>query len=317
MEIFIKESKLYIDSKLSMILNSIDHEISQELLSLVGKETGVNISYLSPDKDNYIYFYDKDISFYDRKFFYNNIKRNKIKLGRLINKIFPSKWDDKTIEEFTNLYISKLYKFEFSLVSGSEISSYYNRLDIKTGSLASSCMTGKSGNYFKIYVDNPESCSMLVLKLDGKFIGRAILWKIHNDNIGIKYLLDKAYTSYEFLNTMFQNWAKENNYAYIYKHQIHHNGKIYSKTPYSEDGLELIVKVKTCLEIDLNYFPYMDTFCVYDYEKGLLYTSRLDSNADLRYGILMDDTGGRFRFLKRRENKIKNRIISKFKNFFS
>lgn len=44
--------------------------------------------------------------------------------------------------------------------------------------LGSSCMKNMSKETFNIYVENPDSVKLLILTLDGKLLGRALVWKI-------------------------------------------------------------------------------------------------------------------------------------------
>ena len=114
--------------------------------------------------------------------------------------------------------------------------------------------------YLDIYVENPESCSLLILKgnTPDKIIGRALIWTIH-DGPGVagREFMDRVYMINDSDKLLFEAYAKEHNIfrsqTYTYK-----------------------IKVK---EGRYNYYPYMDTFTCYDYEKGIL-TSGVDGYSE-------------------------------------
>jgi hypothetical protein len=108
--------------------------------------------------------------------------------------------------------------------------------------------------YLDIYVENPEACSLLILKGEtpDKIVGRALIWTIH-DGPGVagRKFMDRIYTIKDSDRLLFEAYAKENNILrsinYTYK-----------------------IKVK---EGRYDYYPYMDTLTSYDYEKGILSSS--------------------------------------------
>ena len=89
--------------------------------------------------------------------------------------------DINEIEKFVNLLKSAMdSKPHFELWSGKQIYDAYlteNYLKRNYGTLGSSCMNNK--NYVGLYADNPEVCSILVLKDVDKILGRALVWKLN------------------------------------------------------------------------------------------------------------------------------------------
>ena len=111
-----------------------------------------------------------------------NSQGGRLKIGKLIKKIVPDV-ADSTIEKLVNLL--KTYKsgFQIKVVSGDEISKYYQKEScISGGTLSNSCMVGKDEQYkhiFDIYTKNPQSVSLVVM-LDsrGMCVARGLLWNI-------------------------------------------------------------------------------------------------------------------------------------------
>jgi len=187
-------------------------------------------------------------------------------IGRWVRHIFndvrqtPIKNED--LESFVNAYKSTYDKVnkvseKFELVKGEDIRYWYleDRYEEVKGQLGNSCMRYKKcQKYLDIYVENPEVCSLLILKSNtpDKIIGRALIWTIH-DGPGVagRQFMDRVYTINDSDRLLFEAYAKEHNIlrsqSYTYK-----------------------IKVK---EGRYDYYPYMDTLTCYDYEKGILSSS--------------------------------------------
>ena len=194
-------------------------------------------------------------------------------IGRWVRHIFndvrqtPIKNED--LENFVNAYKSTYDKVnkgseKFELVKGEDIRYWYleDRYEEVKGQLGNSCMRYKRCQpYLDIYVENPESCSLLILKGEtpDKIVGRALIWTIH-DGPGVagRKFMDRIYTINDSDRLLFDAYAKEHD---ILKSQSH----------------TYKIKVK---EGKYDQYPYMDTFTCYDYEKGIL-TSGLDGNRDV------------------------------------
>lgn len=202
-------------------------------------------------------------------------------IGRWVRHIFndvrqtPIKNED--LENFVNAYKSTYDKVskgteKFELVKGEDIRYWYleDRYEEVRGQLGNSCMRyQRCQKYLDIYVENPEVCSLLILKGDtpDKIIGRALIWTIH-DGPGVagRKFMDRIYTINDSDRLLFEAYAKENDIlrsqSYTYK-----------------------IKVK---EGRYDYYPYMDTFTCLDYEKGIL-TSGLDGDSEDILGLQNTD----------------------------
>lgn len=205
----------------------------------------------------------------------------KLKIGRYINRLLDlrlNKEDRKEytasdVEKFVNLFISKM-EFNknalnnFDLVNAEDIKKWYSG-DVysnKTGQLGQSCMQyDKCQSYFRIYIENPDVCQLLIFKdtTGNKILGRALLWKTDNGNC-----MDRVYTTKDSLIPLFNKWAEVNNYENCYK----------SDTQYK-------VKVNP---IDYEQYPYMDSFRFYIKDEGIL--TNIEPNG--HYWNLTSTSGG-------------------------
>ena len=187
-------------------------------------------------------------------------------IGRWVRHIFndvrqtPIKNED--LESFVNAYKSTYDTMakrseKFELVKGEDIRYWYleDRYEEVSGQLGNSCMRyTKCQKYLDIYVENPESCSLLILKGEtpDKIVGRALIWTIH-DGPGVagRKFMDRIYTIKDSDRLLFEAYAKENDIMRSVNHAYR-------------------IKVK---EGRYDYYPYMDTLTCYDYEKGILSSS--------------------------------------------
>jgi len=187
-------------------------------------------------------------------------------IGRWVRHIFndvrqtPIKNED--LESFVNAYKSTYDTMakrseKFELVKGEDIRYWYleDRYEEVSGQLGNSCMRyAKCQKYLDIYVETPESCSLLILKGEtpDKIVGRALIWTIHEGpNVAGRKFMDRIYTIKDSDKLLFEAYAKENDIV----RSVNHAYKI---------------KVK---EGRYDYYPYMDTLTSYDYENGILSSS--------------------------------------------
>ena len=187
-------------------------------------------------------------------------------IGRWVRHVFADVYGtpvpDKDIENFVNAYKSTHDKIskgseKFVLVKGEDIRYWYleDRYEEVSGQLGNSCMRHeRCQKYLDIYVQNLESCSLLILKGKDpdKIVGRALIWTLH-DGSGVagKKFMDRIYTIKDSDRLLFEAYAKE--------HDI-----LRSASPSYQ------IKVK---EGRYDYYPYMDTFMYLDTESGILTSS--------------------------------------------
>ena len=205
--------------------------------------------------------------------------KNQLKIGKLINKIFPGKFKDKEVEDFVNKFKSESESSDkFDIVKGEDIAYWYdcrNYIYSIKGVLNSSCMKNMNEEVFDIYTSNPDVCRMVILKNeDDELIGRALVWKVNLSEgdidfnpqlVDVKYFMDRIYHTEDSDVERFKKLAQSKGWAYKAQQsflnltEIIYNGKPYEVT------MEVNVK-----PVRYDRYPYMDTFASYDPDDGIL-----------------------------------------------
>jgi hypothetical protein len=202
--------------------------------------------------------------------------------------------DATDFEKFANAvksYVSVLgdddgngKNIQFKLVTGDDIRYYYyygnySELMGKDSNLWGSCMRSEDcQEYFDIYTENAEVCSLLVA-LDNaeNVLGRALVWTFKDGKRG----MDTIY-AHESLFESFITWAVDNQAYYKDRQSCHHqcfdrlNRERVDYTPY--------VQLK---KWRFSNYPYMDTLSILT-EYGVLQ----NENPSCDWKILRDTGGG-------------------------
>lgn len=266
-----------------------DNDIKQNFFDLTDKDDMV--SFIQQSKiDAMDDFPDDDDVLYNMK------GRGEIKIGRIIKYLcnlvytkseMPS---DKDIEQFVNVFKASGKEnkgIEFRLVSGEDISKYYDGRKYYTdhGTLGGSCMADEGPSYFDIYVENPDKVRLLIY-VDGKDLihGRALVWKLDKSPCEAKYFMDRIYTNADSDTIKFKKYAEEQNWMY----------KKYQRS-WVDDGVQFIYQGKEVFgEIEVSIkdgvfeeYPFLDTFCFLSPEKKLL-----SNLSDVDFYYLKDTDGG-------------------------
>lgn len=336
LESLINESFLYYTNDFEKILKRIkDNDIAEELISLKGTDVKPDMTFINvSDKEGYISFsqinkginaikkYGEENDFSDSlintfidnintgefkfKFGYSGFKdellsksRNEVKLGKLVNSVFPGKYSAKEVEEFVNKY--KTYSVDiknFEIVDGDDILFWYNadQYKVEEGSLGQSCMRhSRCKNYLKIYSENKDVCRLLILKdIDDtdKIVGRALIWKLetikdeNSDDIEVKYFLDRIYITEDKYMNDFKDYSDKNGWCYRtgtgYSDcaDVTFEGKSYRRT-------KMTVELENW---EFDEYPYMDTFKRLNTEESCLYND--DDSVNGCY--LMENTDGTY-----------------------
>lgn len=223
--------------------------------------------------------------------------RQTIRTGRGVRALLNSanvKFTDAEIEDFVNKYkaafdrLNDIFR-KFDLVSGPYIAHFYNhrnyRLGQSRGTLGNSCMSGVSPNFFKIYVENPEVCSLLILKSDdddAQIKGRALIWKLTLPE-GITFM-DRVYTHDDSDVQLFKDYAKFKGWYYKMRNDSSSDPVTISPSgdQTRHDELATIIKKKDYLE-----YPYVDTLKYLCERDKDIKISTDDSDSKC-----MEDTGG-------------------------
>jgi hypothetical protein len=226
--------------------------------------------------------------------------RSDAKIAKLVNQIFPDKYTNKEVEEFTNIFKNlKKQENEFELVKGNDIVKWYNKETYaeESGELGNSCMRySRCSSYFKIYTENPEAVSMLILKdAEGeKILGRSLVWKIDIDIEGVEYYMDRIYAIDDATKKMFQDYADD-------------KGWLKRRTSSYCDCRDFLLGEESYEDYDakvhlekwkFDEYPYMDTFKALIVESGTLINSE-DDDYSGRYIMThtdgaYDDTSGKW-----------------------
>lgn len=227
--------------------------------------------------------------------------RSDAKIAKLVNQIFPDKYTNKEVEEFTNLF-KKIgdTTSEFVLVEGEDIRTWYNedKYEFTTGELGSSCMRyRRCASYLNIYVENPEVCRLLILKSeDGEEIrGRVLIWKIAEIDIeNVEYYMDRIYAIDDATKLMFQEYADKQGWLKRLTSNYGDSKDFKLNTDVYTD-VEATVQLK---KWKYDYYPYMDTFKRLKKSDGILIND--DDSDDEGYYIMThtdgsyDDTSGKW-----------------------
>jgi hypothetical protein len=328
LESIINESILYYSRDTRSVLKRLkDNEIAKDLLSVEKTDIKPDITFVNLDKekDGYLSFItmrnaaklisdryphldymDKrpDIALADELWDLRDSSsgaevydksRNSIKIGKLVNKIFPGKYTDKDIEEFVNKFKASIDGSDvFELVDGTDIDHWYNYknyVDENKGNLGNSCMKSKSG-LFGIYNENPDVCKLLILKEDDKISGRALVWKLKSikrmrtEVEGVEWFMDRQYTNNDSDVEKFRNYAKEKGWAFKTNNNHHSFTNVTFNGEEFNAELEVEVKAK-----DYRRYPYMDTFRRFDPNTGILYNDD-ERESDNEGQYILEDTGG-------------------------
>lgn len=294
----INEAVLHFSRRLESALDKLeedDDEIASKLLFSAGRDLGPDITLIDFDdsKEGYFSFTTERhlkkniVSMYPGKdeewlkdVIYNTSRvrsfwdstgsdfvtsPQSVRIGKLINRLFPGQFSDKQREEFINKLKVNLenYGEKMELVDGDDIRYWYDgeQYAIRKGPLWSSCM--KDDDYFDIYAMNPEVCKMLILTEQEKLKGRALVWKVNHKDF--EWFMDRQYCSLDYDVEKFRKWARDHGWAYRATNSIHQPESVFfnGKAEY----IPLEVKVKPH---QYRTFPYMDTFKSYYPEEHVL-----------------------------------------------
>ena len=329
-ENMINESVIYFSERLNKTLKNLNDDISKDLIKIQATNISQDVTMVDISKDGYFsysternatnnlndnlpssryseYLFNKEINRgidpdYYVKLAGNMISnkqfksRNKIKIGRLINKLFPNKYNSIQLEDYTEKIKASIKKLEehFELVEGEDIDNWYwyQNYSEMGGTLGNSCMSKKRG-IFDIYNKNKDVCKLLILLKDDKLIGRALVWKLKTikassiNSDEIKYFMDRQYTIYQSDVVKFRNYADEQGWCY----KTNNNHYSYEEITYKNKNCNSSMTVEVS-PIDYNNFPYMDTFRRYDPFIYTLYNDNYNDNDEYEGNYILDSTTG-------------------------
>ena len=223
--------------------------------------------------------------------------RQTIRTGRGVKALLSKsdfKFTDADIEQFVNKYksawdtMNDIFR-KFELVSGDMIAHWYNHNNYyeQRGTMGSSCMKAVSSSYFNIYTNNPDKCSLLILKSDDgqKIKGRALVWNL--DSPKVTYV-DRIYTNNDSDVELFTQYAYGKGWYHKPNQSSSNDYGMIGKEGSRKEG-HLVVNLKNRNEGDYDRYPYLDTLKYFNTSSGKLTTEEMRGYGDY---ITLEDTGG-------------------------
>lgn len=320
-----RELKFVLSKRLIEILKTIDHEISDALLEAHNdlehnsKQTFIDIDETKDDvftfiqsskaaellnitQDEYdsnkplIYRLRDEISLDNDV--YKKL-RSPMKIGRLINTIFPGKFiaslrtenegKPKDVESFVRLYKATFNqddKFDlFEIVEGDDIAEWYNcnNYNDDGGSLGGSCMGSMEDSTFEIYTRNNDVVQMLILYTDTDretIRGRALLWTLTEP--ANRTYMERIYVNDSTDEQLYIEYAKKNKWLYKADQSYGVEYSIVDPVSHTTARIKLTATVDA---LDYDNYPYLDTLQFYNYDTGIL--SNKPTNA--KYQLISTD----------------------------
>lgn len=149
-------------------------------------------------------------------------RRQEVRTGRAMRSLLDTKGITYTaaeIETFVNEFKGTLSIMNdvfsrFEIVDGEDLLFWYHRKNYEfpsKGSLGSSCQAVGRKDWLEIYIDNPDTVKLLILKSadnDDKIVGRALLWKLEDG----KTMMDQIYVSNDPDYNVFKEYARSKGY---------------------------------------------------------------------------------------------------------
>ena len=151
--------------------------------------------------------------------------RQEIRLGRAVRLLLTAYGvpvTDAQIEGFVNDYrasfaiINDVFS-RFEIVEGEQLLYWYHRNRYEfphMGMLGGSCQAVGRRDWLQIYIDNPQTVKLLILKsenTDEKIVGRALLWTLDDG----RTLMDQIYTNKDSDTRVFREYADAKGYVQI------------------------------------------------------------------------------------------------------
>jgi hypothetical protein len=151
--------------------------------------------------------------------------RQEIRIGRGIRLLLGASGitvRDSDIEKFVNDFRATVKVMNdifsnFEIVDGEKLLYWYHRknyLEPNRGTLGTSCQAVGRPDWLEIYIKNPETVKLVILKspdFPDKIIGRALLWNLDDGH----KMMDYIYTSKDSDRKIFGDYAKHNGWYQI------------------------------------------------------------------------------------------------------
>jgi len=274
---------------------------AEYILQLLFSNT-MNIDYSNHIKNNFLLDLIS-LSFGDNGYINTHNDKQKIKLGKFINKIVLLVNQYGYNECITNDQIEKVvdkYKsfntpndnIYFNIIEGDDILKGYqidNYEKRNSSALHGSCMNNKS-DLLKLYTQNKNKVKLLTLNRNDKIIGRSLIWDLDKP----KYIfMDRIYAVDNYLYKIFEDFAISNNWIYrenYARNVFKVNCYFKSKNSHIEklsNKIRLTVKLNTD---NIKLYPYMDSFV---YRSHLTNKFYINSKNMINYTYYQSTNGGK------------------------
>jgi hypothetical protein len=233
---------------------------------------------------------------------WNATSRTNMKVGRIVRALLTKAGisvTDNELVEFVNLYKSTFDVIndafsKFELVNGSEISYWYSaeHYESETSSLGNSCMANVDSDFFDIYVENKDVCSLLILYSNdgeienGKFKsskirGRALVWKTTCGDT----FMDRIYTINDSDIDLFKQYCVDKNWWH--KKSQGTSSFLNLKRGSSEKEASYVVNLRNS---NFDHYPYLDSLMFLNRDSGELSNSAELISAE----IVLNSTSGEY-----------------------
>ena len=200
--------------------------------------------------------------------------RQEIRIGRAMRSLLNAKkitFTDAEIETFVNgfrgiLSVMNDVFSRFEIVDGEDLFFWYKRENYESqtmGNLGTSCQAVGRKDWLEIYIDNPDTVKLLILKSfenPNKIVGRSLLWNLEDG----KKLMDYVYTNKDSDRNVFKEFAKSKGYI------IRDDG----------DNETLVAYTKPKPE-GYNSYPSVDTMRHWDRNTGKLSNRRFPGSEEI------------------------------------
>jgi hypothetical protein len=147
-------------------------------------------------------------------------------------------------------------------VEGDDLGFWYNRRNYEfphQGNLGTSCQAIGRLDWLEIYIKNPETVKLLILKSDNhddKIVGRALLWTLEDGNT----FMDFVYTSKDSDQAVFREYATSKGYI----------------TNRGAANLVAYIKPERC-----DKYPSIDTMRHCDFRTGKISSRRFEGSSEI------------------------------------
>lgn len=313
------ELKMYLSFDMKNILNQMENPIAKDILNLNENNNKFDISFIDIHNDENdvgkitflnSYKYNEEVKKIEKdnldiiindntSIFWNTKNRSQpTKIGKIVKKLFKNKYNEISIENFTNEFKFKTKKNNrMKVVYGDEILKWYLEENYanNTGVLGNSCMKYKEkSSFMELYAENDKNndsfshIGMLILTDDNnKLLGRSIVW--FNSILPFKerIFMDRIYTIDDSDILLFKDYAKKRNWLYKRKQSYNDSCFIDPSTNKSyNEVLSFRIKSKK-----FNKYPYLDTLRFYTPKTGRI-SSISNNNKKFKEYYLQRQDGG-------------------------